>query len=164
MYQGPGELIKTAGLPGGHISCSFPTNAVVWREGIFLTDQHTTKSPPTPTTLLASIPNGYPTMLMHVRLTYPFAQLCPISGEPQPGSTITISYHASALLLETKALRQYLASFRGENPHGVRDLEQAAQVIAQECANILHTQVDVSALYHLSIGDMQVDVQAEPHA
>lgn len=129
-----------------------------------MTDQHTTKSPLTPTTLLATIPNGYPALTMRVCLTYPFTQLCPISGEPQAGSTISISYHASELLLETKALRQYLASFAGENPHGVRDLEQAAQVIAQDCANILHTHVDVSALYHLSIGHMQVDVQAEPRA
>ena len=123
-----------------------------------------TQSPPTPAALLATIPNGYPTLTMRVRLTYPFAQLCPISGEPQPGSTITISYNAGALLLETKALRQYLASFAGENPHGVRDLEEAAQVIAQQCADILHTRVELSALYHLLIGEMVVEVQAEPRA
>ena len=99
---------------------------------------------------------------MRVRLTYPFAQLCPFSGEPQPGSSITISYTAGALLLETKALRQYLASFAGENLHGVRDLEQAAQVIAQQCANILQIGVQVQAVYVLSIGRMEVDVQAEP--
>ncbi len=71
-----------------------------------MTNQHTSESQPTPPALLACIPNGYPTLTMRVRLTYPFAQLCPISGEPQPGSTITISYNAGALLLETKALRQ----------------------------------------------------------
>jgi 7-cyano-7-deazaguanine reductase len=123
-----------------------------------LTDQHTTESQPTPTT----IPNGYPALTMRVRLTYPFAQLCPISGEPQPGSTITISYNAGALLLETKALRQYLASFAGENPHGVRDLEETAQVIAQQCANMLHTSVQVYAEYHLNIGKMEVEVETEP--
>lgn len=123
-----------------------------------------TQSPPTPAALLATILNGYPTLTMRVRLTYPFAQLCPISGEPQPGSTITISYNAGALLLETKALRQYLASFAGENLHGVRDLEEAAQVIAQQCADILHTRVELSALYHLLIGEMVVEVQAEPRA
>jgi 7-cyano-7-deazaguanine reductase len=129
-----------------------------------LADQPTTESQPGPTSLLATIANANPALTMRVRLTYPFTQLCPISGEPQPGSTITISYTAGALLLETKALRQYLASFAGENPHGVRDLEQAAQVIAQQCADILHTRVDLSALYHLHIGEMQVEVQAEPSA
>ena len=133
-----------------------------WHGDEILTDQHTTESQPAPTALLATIPNGYPALTMRVRLTYPFAQLCPISGEPQPGSTITISYNAGALLLETKALRQYLASFAGENPHGVRDLEEAAQVIAQQCADILHTSVQVHAAYLLNIGKMDVEVAAEP--
>ena len=127
-----------------------------------MTDQPNAESQPPPTALLATIPNGYPALTTRVRLTYPFAQLCPISGEPQPGSTITISYNAGALLLETKALRQYLASFAGENPYGVRDLEQAAQVIAQACADLLGIRVDVSALYHLNIGEMEVEVEAEP--
>ena len=127
-----------------------------------MTDQHTTESQSAPAAYLDTISNGYPALTMRVRLTYPFAQLCPISGEPQPGSTITISYNASALLLETKALRQYLASFAGDNVHGVRDLEEAAQVIAQQCANILHTSVHIHATYHLSIGKMDVEVEAEP--
>ena len=127
-----------------------------------MTDQPNAESQPPPTALLATIPNGYPALTTRVRLTYPFAQLCPISGEPQPGSTITISYNAGALLLETKALRQYLASFAGENPYGVRDLEQAAQVIALACADLLGIRVDVSALYHLNIGEMEVEVEAEP--
>ena len=129
-----------------------------------MTDQHTPESQPAPPTLLATIPNGYPALTMRVRLIYPFAQLCPISGEPQPGSTITISYTAGALLLETKALRQYLASFAGENPYGIRDLEEAAQVIAQACANMLHTSVQVHAEYHLNIGTMEVEIAAEPSA
>ena len=127
-----------------------------------MTDQPNAESQPPPTALLATIPNGYPALTTRVRLTYPFAQLCPISGEPQPGSTITISYNAGSLLLETKALRQYLASFAGENPYGVRDLEQAAQVIALACADLLGIRVDVSALYHLNIGEMEVEVEAEP--
>ena len=148
--------IKIAGSPNYGISSLLLIDAMLWHGDEILTEQ------PTPTTLLATISNGYPQLRMRVRLTYPFAQLCPISGEPQPGSTITISYNAGALLLETKALRQYLASFAGENPHGVRDLEEAAQVIAQQCADILHTRVDVSTLYHLVSGEMEVEVQAEP--
>lgn len=127
-----------------------------------MTEQQIKKFQPIATTLLVTIPNGYPTLFMRVRLTYPFAQLCPISGEPQPGSTITISYTAGAMLLETKALRQYLASFSGENEYSVRDLEEAAQVIAQQCANVLQVRVGINAQYHLTIGDMEVEVQADP--
>src|SRR3954463_13692104 len=122
------------------------------------------ESPVIPASLLATIPNGYPALTTRVRLTYPFAQLCPVSGEPQPGSTITISYNVGALLLETKALRQYLASFAGENPYGVRDLEQAAQVIAQACADVVQTAIHGGAKYHLPSGEMEVDLQAEPRA
>ncbi len=78
---------------------------------------------------LEVIANAYPSLAMRVRLTYPFAQLCPVSSEPQPGSTIMVSYTAGESLLETKALARYLQSFAGENPHGVRDLEEAAQVV-----------------------------------
>jgi 7-cyano-7-deazaguanine reductase len=127
-----------------------------------LSDQHTPEKSSIAAALLATIPNGYPALNMRVRLTYPFAQLCPISGEPQPGSTISISYTAGALLLETKALRQYLAAFAGENPYGVRDLEQAAQVIAQQCADIARAAICVVAKYHLQVGEMEVEVQAEP--
>jgi len=129
-----------------------------------MTDGDTVELPPLPATFLATIPNRYSALRMRVRMTYPFAQLCPISGEPQPGSMITISYNAGALLLEMKALRQYLASFAGDNVHGVRDLEEAAQVIAQQCANILQTRVHVNAEYHLNVGKMDVEVEAEPSA
>lgn len=112
--------------------------------------------------MLETIPNNYPKLTTQVSLTYPFAQLCPASGEPQPSSTITITYEAGDYLLETKALRRYLASFAGDNTHRVRDLEEVAQVIAQECANALVVRVDVRAHYELSIGSMEVAVTAMP--
>ena len=117
-----------------------------------------------PASLLMTIPNKYPTIPTHIRLTYPFAQLCPISGEPQPASTITISYDAGTCLLETKATRTYLASFAGENRYGVRDLEEAAQLVAQHCADLLGIQVQVRAYYLLQLEEMEVIVTAEPHA
>jgi NADPH-dependent 7-cyano-7-deazaguanine reductase QueF len=109
---------------------------------------------------LETIPNKYPQLTTRVSMTYPFAQLCPVSGEPQPSSTLTISYDAGACLLETKALRRYLDSFAGENIHDVRDLEEAAQVIAQACANTLDAPVVVRAHYELLIGSMDVEVLA----
>lgn len=112
--------------------------------------------------MLETIPNKYPQLTMRVNLTHPFAQLCPFSGEPQPASTLTISYEAGSCLLETKALRRYLASFAGENEHGVQDLEEAVQVIAQACADALVVQVIARAHYELLIGSMDVEVSAMP--
>lgn len=112
--------------------------------------------------MLETIPNRHPHLPTHVRLTHPFTGLCPISGEPQASSTITISYEAGSRFLETKALRRYIESFAGENAYGVRDLEEAVQVIAQECANALVVQVIVHAHYELSTGSMDVEVTAMP--
>jgi NADPH-dependent 7-cyano-7-deazaguanine reductase QueF len=112
--------------------------------------------------MIETIPNNYPQLTMRVSLSHTFARLCPISGEPQPSSTITISYEAGACLLETKALRRYLKSFAGENEYGVRDLEEAVQVIAQSCADVLAVQVVARAYYELSIGSMDVEVIAMP--
>lgn len=113
--------------------------------------------------MLETIPNVYPHLVMRVTLKYPLSRLCPVSGEPQPSSTITISYEAGARLLETKSLRYYLESFKAsENAHGVRDLEELVQVVAQACANALATQVIVQAHYELVSGSMDVEVTAVP--
>jgi NADPH-dependent 7-cyano-7-deazaguanine reductase QueF len=108
-----------------------------------------------------TIPNARPVLTTWVELRNSFAGLCPMSGEPQEGSTITISYDAGALLLETKALRRYLKTFVGENPHGVRDLEEAAQQIALDCAAALGVAVTVTADYLLVAGAMRVVVRSQ---
>ncbi|OAN40568.1 hypothetical protein A6A03_04465 [Chloroflexus islandicus] len=110
--------------------------------------------------MLETIPNRYPHLITEISLTYPFAHLCPISGEPQPDSTITIAYQAGSRLLETKALRQYLATFTQMND--VRDLEEAVQVIAQACANTLAVRVTVRAHYQLLSSAVDVAVTATP--
>jgi NADPH-dependent 7-cyano-7-deazaguanine reductase QueF len=106
------------------------------------------------------IANAHPALAMRVELRYPFAGLCPMSSEPQEGSTIAVSYDAGTTLLETKALRRYLESFAGENPHSVRDLEEAAQRIALDCAAALGVAVTVTADYFLAIGAMRVVVSS----
>lgn len=110
--------------------------------------------------MLETIPNRYPHLITEVSLTYPFAHLCPISGEPQPDSTITIAYQAGPRLLETKALRQYLATFTQTND--IRDLEEAVQAIAQACANALAVRVTVRAHYQLLGNVVDVAVTAIP--
>src|SRR3954463_3924157 len=77
------------------------------------------------------------------------------SRSMMPGSSSNVS------ILQSR-IDGLLASFAGENPYGVRDLEQAAQVIAQQCANILRTSVQVHAEYLLNIGKMEVEIEAEP--
>jgi NADPH-dependent 7-cyano-7-deazaguanine reductase QueF len=111
---------------------------------------------------LATIANPYPTLATEVRLQFPLARLCPVSAEPQPGSTIAISYRAGALLLETKALRAYLEAYARQEPPEVRDLEELAQVVALHCARALGGEVEVHTHYVLAHGTMDVRVRCAP--
>jgi NADPH-dependent 7-cyano-7-deazaguanine reductase QueF len=111
---------------------------------------------------LATIANPHPRLSTEVRLAFPLARLCPVSAEPQPGSTIAIAYSAGALLLETKALRAYLEAYAHQEPPEVRDLEELAQVVAQHCAQALGVEVEVHTHYVLTHGTMDVRVRCAP--
>lgn len=109
---------------------------------------------------LEAIANPHPELRTTVQLTYPLAGLCPVSGEPQEGSSLSIAYRPALLLLETKSFRRYLALFAGENERQVRDLEQLAQVVALDCAALLGAEVRVIAHYVLQSGVMRVVVRS----
>lgn len=71
-------------------------------------------------------------------------RMCPVSGNPQPGSVIEVHYTASAWFLEIETLGEYIASFIGGRQVGrafVRDMEQTIQAIAAECAASVEARV-----------------------
>src|SRR5919202_622582 len=76
--------------------------------------------------------------------------LCPKTGNPIAGSTLTISYTPNEKLLEVYSLNEYLDSFIGSNE--VRDLELLTQVVARDCHNMLGVDVLVIGKYVLDIG------------
>ena len=76
--------------------------------------------------------------------------LCPKTGNPIAGSSLTISYVPDEKLLEVYSLNEYIVSFTGSNE--VRDLELLTQVIARDCHNILGVNVGVIGKYVLNIG------------
>ncbi len=76
--------------------------------------------------------------------------LCPKTGNPIPGSTLTISYAPDENLLEVYSLNEYIASFIGSNE--VRDLELFTQIVARDCHNILGVNVSVIGKFILNIG------------
>jgi 7-cyano-7-deazaguanine reductase len=62
--------------------------------------------------VLETVPNPHPGMLYLVRLTAPeFTSLCPITGQPD-FAHLVIDYAPDALLIESKSLKLFLASFR----------------------------------------------------
>jgi 7-cyano-7-deazaguanine reductase len=76
--------------------------------------------------------------------------LCPKTGNPTAGSTITITYAPQQKILEIYSLREYVSSFIGSQE--VRDLELLTQVIARDCHDILDVPVSVIGRYILNVG------------
>lgn len=84
--------------------------------------------------------------------TLPLPSCCPVSGNPQVGSTITISYVPDTKFLEVYSLSTYISKFVG-GYENVRDMEGMIQVIAHECATTIGVRVKVDAKIKLQRED-----------
>lgn len=76
--------------------------------------------------------------------------LCPKTGNPIAGSTLTITYSPNEELLEFYSLNEYIESFIGSNE--ARDLELFTQVVARDCHEVLGVKVSVVGKFILNIG------------
>lgn len=74
----------------------------------------------------------------------PLLSCCPISGNPRPGSEVSIEYRANDFFLEVASLRAYVDSYVGGRGD-VRSMEGMIQQITQDCANALKTSVHTRA-------------------
>ncbi|MEP7137377.1 MAG: hypothetical protein ABI904_20830 [Chloroflexota bacterium] len=80
--------------------------------------------------------------------------LCPKTGNPTKGSTLTITYAPSDLMLEVYSLNEYIASFIGSNE--TRDIELFTQVVARDCHAALGVDVSVVGRFILNIGQVVI--------
>lgn len=62
---------------------------------------------------------------------------CPVTTNPQQGSTVRITYRPERLLLEVQSLHDYIATFIGGRGD-VRSMEGMIQQIAFDCSKALH--------------------------
>lgn len=99
--------------------------------------------------IIQTVDNQNPAMAMAQRHIVNVPALCPITGNPQRGSTLTITYLPNAKLLELYALTEYVQSFIGHKT--VRDIEHFAQTLAQSCADVLNVPVCVRAHFVLHL-------------
>ena len=99
--------------------------------------------------VIKTVDNQNPAMAMVQRHIVKVPALCPATGNPQPGSTLTITYIPEARLLELYSLAEYVHSFIGHQT--VRDIEYFAQTLAQDCADALGVPVSVRAHFVLHI-------------
>lgn len=93
---------------------------------------------------------------------------CPVSKNPRPGSTITISYEPANFVLEVGSLFTYIHQFVGglRDDAGelvVRDMEGMIARIAMDCSQVLGVCVEVVAnLTILPKQEMRVCVVIDP--
>lgn len=81
-------------------------------------------------------PNSTPTPA-RVCHTFSLPRMCPVSGNPQPGSVIEVWYTAGEWFLEIETLGAYIETYIGGRAMGralIRDMEQTIQQIAADCA------------------------------
>jgi 7-cyano-7-deazaguanine reductase len=110
--------------------------------------------------MLTTMPNPNPNTTHSIhRLDLP--SMCPVSGNPKPGSHIRILYTASDKFLEVYSLQAYIGSFVGGHPSGVRDMEQTIQKVAIDCAGVLGVPVRVYANLVLDCGQMYLKAEAK---
>jgi len=97
--------------------------------------------------VLKTIGNPYPQMQTHQEHCLQVPQLCPASGNPGPGSRLTIRYTSQARFLEVFSLHDYVQAFIGHRT--VRDVEQLTQTVARDCAAALGHAVQVQGHFEL---------------
>lgn len=113
---------------------------------------------------LAVLPNPDSAPYTQISITMPLPSLCPVSRNPQEGSSITITYIANRYLLEVYSIMAYLKTFTNGKQDGdtfIREMEQTIQVIAQHAAAVLLADVEVVAHVVLQHGQtMTIAVKA----
>lgn len=90
--------------------------------------------------VLRTMPNECPEVGLRERHTLALPACCPVSGNPHPGSRLTLSYRAKAAVLEVFSLRAYVDSYVGGRGE-VRSMEAMIQTIAADCAAVLGVPV-----------------------
>ena len=81
------------------------------------------------------IPNSMPTVTTTVHHTVELPALCPVTGNPQKGSTLSIKYSPHSHLLDVFGIAGVIEDYI--NNTEVRDIEYMVQHLAQRIANRL---------------------------
>ena len=110
---------------------------------------------------IQTVDNQHPAISMVQRHIINVPALCPVTGNPQQGSTLTVTYLPETKLLELYSLTEYVHSFIGHKT--VRDIEHFAQTFAQDCADALGVSVSVRAHFVLHLDQIiKLRIKATP--
>lgn len=94
-------------------------------------------------------------------------EMCPVSRNPQPGSTLALSYTPGQWVLEVYGIREVVRRFVGGFPGdghypAERNMEGSVQLIAQMAADALGVPVRARAGLVLDAGRMRITTIARP--
>lgn len=97
----------------------------------------------------------------------PLPRMCPVSGNPQPGSELTLIYRPREWVLEVYSLQSQVRRFQGGWPGTggypeERNMEGAVRLLAQMAADALGVPVRARAELVLDAGGMIVTGRARP--
>lgn len=98
--------------------------------------------------MIGTQPNYHPEIVTESEHRFDLPRMCPVSGNPQPGSVLIVRYVAREWFLEIETLGVYIESYIGGRPMGrelIRDMEQTIQQIALDCAASVDVRVVVVA-------------------
>lgn len=93
-----------------------------------------------------------------MRHFFPLPQMCPVSGNPQPGSELKIRYTPKDKVLEVYSLKTCIDSFIGGHSNGIRNMEETLQQIASWAAEAVGVTVHVEAELILDAGRMHIEI------
>lgn len=108
--------------------------------------------------LIATIPNRMPSVSLDIRHEVPLPSLCPATGNPQPGSSLSIRYRPTDRLLDVFGITALLNEYVGHTT--IRDVEYMIQHLARRLSTVLTVPVMLEAEIVLDIGQRLV-VQAQ---
>lgn len=94
--------------------------------------------------MIRTMPNEQPLVPTAVEHVLDIPACCPVSGNPRPGSRLTIRYCPSRTTLEVYSLKQYLAGYVG-GKGDIRAMEAMVQQIVVDCRDALGVEVEVIA-------------------
>lgn len=113
--------------------------------------------------VLQTVDNQNPDLPMAQRHLVQLPAMCPATSNPQPGSTLTVTYLPGGKLLELYSLTEYVQSFVGHPT--VRDIEYFAQTLAQDCADALGVAVNVRTHFILNLDQtVKLRIKAMPRS
>lgn len=98
--------------------------------------------------MIETIPNRHPDRPIVCALTTPYSGACPVTGEPQAGSTITVRYAPAGRLIGLRAVAAWLEVQRDD----AIDLETIVQRLAVAATQAVGVVVEVHGSFVLQGG------------